>query len=391
MGVSVRWNKHKRAWYLYVHHNKRRTSQAFGDNKQAALDVAREITRAIKLGAFKIKEPREMVTFRAFSDGWFKTNARKPSTMRCYESRARIYLYPALGHKALSEITRDDVQALIATARANMSARSVRHLVAVLHVMLDAAVDAEILTVNPAHRAHRTIRREHVIDDGPRYLTRAQVSTLLDAIEASYPRAFYLFFLTLARTGMRIGECAALRVASVDLDHQRILINRTLIDGRYQTPKSGRERYVDMSDQLTAALRQWCEGKESDALLFHTQSGKPCDARLMRSYVWHPTIKLLKFGAITPHILRHTFASQLLSDGEPISYVSRQLGHSSIEITHSVYGHMMPSTDRSAVNSLDEPVATHPRRILRGERGCHEDDKPQSTQSLPATRLRLVR
>jgi hypothetical protein len=59
-------------------------------------------------------------------------------------------------------------------------------------------------------------------------------------------------------------------------------------------------------------------------------------------------------GHLTPHSLRHTFASLLLSDGVSPAYVQRMLGHSSIRLTVDLYGRWLPMTNRAAVDRLDE-------------------------------------
>ena len=58
--------------------------------------------------------------------------------------------------------------------------------------------------------------------------------------------------------------------------------------------------------------------------------------------------------AIRIHDIRHTFASLLLSQGEPLNYVKEQLGHASIQTTVDVYGHIVPGSNRNAVNRLDD-------------------------------------
>jgi integrase len=58
--------------------------------------------------------------------------------------------------------------------------------------------------------------------------------------------------------------------------------------------------------------------------------------------------------------LRHTFASPLIQQGESVAYVKEQMGHSSIQITVDVYGHLVPGGNRAAVDRLDDapPSAT---------------------------------
>ena len=60
------------------------------------------------------------------------------------------------------------------------------------------------------------------------------------------------------------------------------------------------------------------------------------------------------------HDLRHTYASLLISQGESLAYVRDQLGHSSIKVTVDTYGHLVPGSNRKAVDKLDDapPVAT---------------------------------
>ena len=53
------------------------------------------------------------------------------------------------------------------------------------------------------------------------------------------------------------------------------------------------------------------------------------------------------------HLLRHTFGSLLIQQGESLAYVKEQMGHASIQITVDVYGHLVPGGNRSAVDRLD--------------------------------------
>ena len=59
------------------------------------------------------------------------------------------------------------------------------------------------------------------------------------------------------------------------------------------------------------------------------------------------------------HTLRHTFASQLIQNGENLAYVRDQLGHHSIKLTVDVYGHLLPG-EKAAVDRLDGPTVRPP-------------------------------
>ena len=63
-------------------------------------------------------------------------------------------------------------------------------------------------------------------------------------------------------------------------------------------------------------------------------------------------MKRAKLRAIGLHTLRHTYASLLINQGESIKYVSKQLGHASINITGDLYGHLFKETSAAAMNRL---------------------------------------
>ena len=67
-----------------------------------------------------------------------------------------------------------------------------------------------------------------------------------------------------------------------------------------------------------------------------------------------PVLKAAGVRYRNPHVLRHTFASLLLAQGESLAYVKDQLGHASIRLTVDLYGHLVPGGNRAAVDKLDD-------------------------------------
>src|SRR5262249_3834356 len=148
-------------------------------------------------------------------------------------------------------------------------------------------------------------------------------------------------FLTLARTGMRLGEGLALQWENVDLAKRTIHVRHGLSLGRLETPKSGISRTVDVSRQLGDVLAKLETahkaeklrlGGKATAWVFHTQPGKEYDP----SFVQRAFKRVVKAASLpehfTPHCLRHTYASILLQLGVSAIYVQRQLGHASIKM-----------------------------------------------------------
>lgn len=131
------------------------------------------------------------------------------------------------------------------------------------------------------------------------------------------------------------------------------------------TPKSGESRRVDLSRELTATLetlqfdrqfeaaaRGW---KEIPPWVFCNEKGQPLNQNRIRQKFF----RLLKGAGVRQvrfHDLRHSFASLLLQNGESPVYVKDQMGHSSIQVTVDLYGHLIPGGNKQAVDRLDTPA-----------------------------------
>jgi len=106
-------------------------------------------------------------------------------------------------------------------------------------------------------------------------------------------------------------------------------------------------------------------------------------------------LKKAGFRDLKLHGLRHSFASILLSQGADLFYVSKQLGHSGINITSDIYGHFIPSEGNREVDLLDSPA---PASTLSAPKALYsQKEKPQladiavnSSLVVPKARLELA-
>ena len=165
--------------------------------------------------------------------------------------------------------------------------------------------------------------------------------------------------LTLARTGMRLGEALGLKWEDIDFQNRFINIQRNIVKGRIDTPKSGKFRKVDMSLQLTETLKNLKKQREDanhkiHEWIFVNKVGKPINGDNWRKRVFKKALNKAKIRSIRIHDIRHTYASLLLQMGESMLYVRDQLGHSSIRITVDTYGHLVPGGNKEAVDRLDD-------------------------------------
>ena len=129
------------------------------------------------------------------------------------------------------------------------------------------------------------------------------------------------------------------------------------------TPKSGKLRTIDIPVSLTARLKERLSVRKAEAALVGTtlspwvfpaltDSTKPMNDAWLRDRVWRPMLEKAEVRHLRIHDARHTYASLMLRRGVPIAYVSKQLGHSSIQVTVNLYGHFVPGADRHHVEAL---------------------------------------
>ena len=98
-------------------------------------------------------------------------------------------------------------------------------------------------------------------------------------------------------------------------------------------------------------------------LVFTNKVGKQVCGDNFRKRVFKSLLEKADVPAIRIHDIRHTFASLLLQQGESLHYVKEQMGHASIQTTVDVYGHIVPGSNRNAVNMLDDEIKTDLRLV----------------------------
>ena len=134
------------------------------------------------------------------------------------------------------------------------------------------------------------------------------------------------------------------------------------MDRRIQPTKTDRIRRVDLSDALLEALRDHKKAKQQEWLkkgvngiprwVFANKEGNPADMPNLKRRHFKKCLGEAGLRTIRFHDLRHTYASLLIQNGEPLAYIKDQLGHASITMTVDVYGHLEPGRNREAVNQL---------------------------------------
>jgi len=157
----------------------------------------------------------------------------------------------------------------------------------------------------------------------PDILSGREAETLLVSVDSLKHRAV---LMTTYGAGLRVTEACTLHIA--DIDSQRMLIH--VRDG-----KRGRDRYVMLPERLLLVLREYYRAcRPAEPYLFPGQSAdRPISAATVRKAVKRAAQKVGLRKRVTPHSLRHAFATHLLENGEDVRVIQALLGHSSIRTT----------------------------------------------------------
>lgn len=239
------------------------------------------------------------------------------------------------GKTEIREISKLDIREfLLSLKKKGLSSRTLaRHLVSI-RVFLRFLTEESILSINPAEE----IESPKMAKTLPEILSLEEVESLLEQPDPQLPQGMRdrAMLEMLYATGMRVSELIRLQVNHLHLETGYVLLYG----------KGSKERIVPMSHEAITWIRRYMGEarmrllkKRDSPFLFLNRSGKP----MSRQYFWK-TIKAHGRSAgirkrITPHLLRHSFASHLLERGADLRSVQLMLGHADISTTQ-IYTHV---------------------------------------------------
>lgn len=297
-----------------------------------------------------------------------KTRERyKPNTIRSYERALRLHIAPSrVARVKVGEVRRRDLKDFAGELLAeNLSGRSVSNVLNPIQAFYRWAIDNDDLSYNPAEGIALPTGQSK---RPKRIATPQEAAALIAALDAKdrplWATAFY--------AGLRRGELQALRARDIDLGASLIHVERgwDQVEGVID-PKSvaGRRRVP-----LLAILRDYLDehllrtGRDGEDLLFGRTAGQAfyastVDGRAKRA--WDAANKAEKKAAeeegrepalLTPphlHLCRHTFASLLIDSGANAKAIQEFMGHSKIQTTYDVYGHLLPGSHDEVRERMD--------------------------------------
>jgi integrase/recombinase XerD len=251
----------------------------------------------------------------------------------------------------LEQVTRQDLEAFVRSLMsAGLSPRSAARAVACVRGFFRFLVLDRRLESSPAD----DLRAPRAWPALPRFLTTDEVDRLLAAPDVATDKGLRdrAMIELLYATGLRVSELVALRPPDLNLEAGYLSC----------IGKGSKERLVPMGDEAVAWVRRYLrdgrpallKGRASPRLFVNTRGGSLSRVgfwKILKSYAIRAGLP----GDLSPHVLRHSFATHLLDRGADLRAIQMMLGHADLSTTQ-IYTHVLDARMRAVYEKF------HPRR-----------------------------
>ncbi len=295
-------------------------------------------------------KPREVPTFAEFLprfiEDHIEANRLSPTTKRDYENTIKNHFLPVLGNIRMDRLEARHVQALkrrkLATTTVNKNLKQLRSILRT----------AQRWGVIDKPLKFRGVKQP---DKHPRFYDFGEYRLLTRAARRLSPETYAAVRLG-GDAGLRLGEIIGLRWSNVRFDRRKLYICDNLVKARdepggwvIRQPKGGRPRWVPISGPLEKALKAIVRRGEH---VITTNTGRIATPNVLRRRLAtaqrHAGLK-----NCGPHILRHTFCSQLVLRGVHVRTIQKLAGHANLSTTE-VYMHLISEVEEDAIRRLRE-------------------------------------
>ena len=301
----------------------------------------------------------------------YKRNSVKQKTFDQYETILRTHIIPDLGDIRLADLKTMHIQRIINKMHdSGLSHRTIEVTKIVMHAALKQAQRNKLVSENVCENVVLPRKQPKHI----RVLNEEEQTKLIAALKDNYIGRGLLFALY---TGMRRGEVLALKWSDYDKNEKTISITKALSrvrtynkDGNktmltVTTPKTDTSiRTVPLIDKAVELLAEHKRKQErymelvgdyytDNDLIFSSSRGDYLDPGNFNRKL-NKTVKKIGIPRISPHVLRHSFATRGLEAEVSLKAMQELLGHSSITVTGDIYTHILKEQKRKEISKLND-------------------------------------
>lgn len=254
-----------------------------------------------------------------------KLRGFSPLTVRNYVFFVNKFL--AQSSKPASDLTEDDAKAYLASL---IEARS-------KSTTMLAAAALKFFYIEVLKKQFNSVKVPKKDKKLPEVLTKDEVKQLISTCDTMKSRLMVSFLYS---SGLRVSELVKLRVQDLRLEEKI---------GWARSGKGGKDRMFILSDQLGKELKDYVKRRQNEFLF---SKEKPLTTRNVQKIVKRLRDKAGIQKKVTPHTLRHSFATHLLEGGTDIRLIQTLLGHASLSTTQ-LYTHVSSEQLKRIQNPLD--------------------------------------
>jgi integrase len=258
------------------------------------------------------------------------------------------YILPLLGRLSISDITpntirhwQNELASRVTSKGKPLSPMTLKNINRKLSALLNFGVKFYGLRNNPMQvtgsQGHYSRRVE--------FWTKEEYDTFLNAVKSPVDAVLYQ---TLYYTGMRIGEALALTQSDIDYVTNQISVTKTLSQhGDITPPKTQSSiRTITLPENIAKDIRDM-----NNNLSYDSEQLFPVSYQAALRH-FHNAVNISGVRPLNIHCLRHAHVSCLIANGVPVTAIAKRLGHSSAQITMSVYAHAYDDSDKAIADLL---------------------------------------
>ena len=309
-----------RCWYIAnTEENKEKILHSYNPEAQIILEKGHE-EKIDNSTNFRIDLKEEIKTELAEFRNYLYTHRYSESTIKTYIGLAELFL-GYYKNKPILEITNEDVdkfnyEIIIKRGYSTSFQRQLTGVISLLFARYgNRKLNCEQLT---RPRGEQRL---------PIVLSQEEMLRIISVIENIKHRAIISLIYS---AGFRISELINLKIADIDSDRMQIRIAQS---------KGRKDRYVGLSDMILILLRNYFKEHQPEKYMFNGQNGEQYSAESIRKILKRACDRAGIRKRVTPHTLRHSYATHMLENGIDLRYVQELLGHSKPETT-MIYTHV---------------------------------------------------
>jgi integrase len=358
------------------------------------------------------KEETPMPAFAEFFARWHSEVARRNCERKTWERyeqlgqyAIRLYGNTPLDQLSTEQLTVDQGRMLDHGGQVTkkyaegkpLAPKTVRHVSFLVQACLEQAVDWDYITKNPM----RKVKKPKVPKRKPKVVDRDGLDSL---VTKAMDLSVYPIIVLGVATGMRRGEMLALEWSDVDWEAGTVEVSKSLEETeeglRVKSTKSGEPRDfplpvpADVLEVLREHKREqdhqravFGPGYINKNLIFARPDGNWYSPDKVGTRIGR-VMRKAGLEGVSLHSLRHSYATEQISKGTPITTVSKILGHASVNVTLGIYSHALPKDNQTAGERWNDNNGEVIRRSL--ERRIPRTCSLTANDSAGSEKIRII-